>query len=112
MSEDVPRIVVKYCGGCNPRYDRVGLVGRLEEEFSGTARFVPAGEGGGGGDLLLVVCGCHVRCAETTGLSHLPAVFVDRPEDVSEIIRRIRAMLEDRPTEQPSKQRGKIYGSH
>lgn len=28
-------IFVKYCGGCNPRYDRKKIVDRLKEDFEG-----------------------------------------------------------------------------
>jgi len=52
-------IAVKYCGGCNPRYDRVQFVQDLREslpefEFSGTDAFDP--------EFALIVCGCPARC--------------------------------------------------
>ena len=53
---------VKYCGGCNPRYDRVAFVRALAERCP-EARFVPAWPGERY-DRLLVVCGCHARCAD------------------------------------------------
>ena len=37
-------IGVRYCGGCNPRYDRVALVRRLEGLLPGMA-LVPARPG-------------------------------------------------------------------
>ncbi len=60
------RIVVKYCGGCNPEIDRVRVV---EEARSwAAARGVPVKYATGEevpatGDLLLVVSGCGVDCA-------------------------------------------------
>jgi len=50
---------VVYCGGCNPFYDRVGLVRRIltderVRELSGTA----------GPDALLAVSGCSRSCAK------------------------------------------------
>lgn len=51
-------VVVRYCGGCNPRYDRVGAVEELRRRFP-EADFVtehpaPAAT--------LLVCGCAVQC--------------------------------------------------
>lgn len=30
--EDV-NIMIKYCGGCNPRYDRIMMVKRVEKDY-------------------------------------------------------------------------------
>ncbi len=73
------KIAVKYCGGCNPYYDRVAAVEELrkefpEAEFSG-AQFWEAEENAASPgkaterpDLVLVVCGCQAVCAEHGGL--------------------------------------------
>ena len=37
---------IKYCGGCNPRYDRVAAARRLEAAFPGLT-FTPARPGAG-----------------------------------------------------------------
>lgn len=60
------RVGVKYCGGCNPRYDRVALVHRLMEEQP-QDYFEPAVPGEMY-DLLLVICGCQAQCADIQGL--------------------------------------------
>lgn len=61
------QIGVRYCGGCNPRYDRVGLVKKLasffpELEFTSAQDAVsyPA---------VVVVHGCPARCAKVEGLA-------------------------------------------
>lgn len=53
------RIAVYYCGGCNPRYDRVGAVGELRQRFPRLAFTLPDG---GRPDGCLAVCGCAVGC--------------------------------------------------
>ena len=58
---------VKYCGGCNPRYDRVALVKRLSSFFPET-EFVTA-QAGVKYPAVLVVCGCPTRCANTSDLA-------------------------------------------
>ena len=55
------RVKVKYCGGCNPRYDRAGLVRKVVEDFP--AVDVRYGATPEISDFVLVVCGCSVRCA-------------------------------------------------
>lgn len=60
------RIGVKYCGGCNPHYDRVAFVKKLELDFP-KYRFVAAQAGNT--DFILVVCGCKAACARHRELS-------------------------------------------
>jgi 4-hydroxybutyrate CoA-transferase len=55
-------VQVKYCGGCNPRYNRNELVGKIREDFPGAAVIYEA-PAGTAVDFVLVVCGCPVRCA-------------------------------------------------
>ncbi len=58
-------IGIKYCGGCNPTYERVARVERFKKDHpeheyvSSTDRTC---------DIWMVVCGCSRRCAITTGL--------------------------------------------
>lgn len=63
------RIGVKYCGGCNPRYDRTGFVARLKEELGGGVEWVNAGTAGEPLDFVLVVCGCTAACARHRDLN-------------------------------------------
>lgn len=63
------RIGVKYCGGCNPRYDRPGLVERLKAELGGGVEWVNANTAEGPLDFVLVVCGCTATCAGHRDLS-------------------------------------------
>ncbi|MDR1742080.1 MAG: hypothetical protein LBR38_09625 [Synergistaceae bacterium] len=63
-----PTVAVKYCGGCNPTYDRVELVSRLRDEFplynfvSEAREDEPANAPSA--DYALAVCGCVCRCAD------------------------------------------------
>ena len=56
-------IRVKYCGGCNPRYDRRAEIDRLKTAFQ-SASFVEMGDDGGPFDHVIVLCGCSAECAE------------------------------------------------
>jgi len=57
-----PQIGIRYCGGCNPRYDRVGYVRKLQAEYP-EFEFVNARDGEEY-EAVLVVCGCLAQCAE------------------------------------------------
>ena len=59
-------ITLKYCGGCNPQYDRVGMTKKLKEEFP-EACFIKPGDGES--DFAVVICGCRVACADHAALS-------------------------------------------
>ncbi len=56
------KIRVKYCGGCNPNYDRVALVGAIEARLSGKASFVATDSNGIA--MVLAVVGCSTACAD------------------------------------------------
>lgn len=53
---------VKFCGGCNPRYERGKALESLKEYFAGKVEFVNAEEGKTY-DFLLIIGGCTNCCA-------------------------------------------------
>lgn len=84
MGESV-EIGVRYCGGCNPRYDRVALVEclvRLLPEHHFTAARQEESY-----SAVLVVCGCTSRCASVTGLQPSPGdlIYVGGWEDLPSV---------------------------
>lgn len=62
---------VKFCGGCNPRYDRMQtfetIKGSLKEDVG--IKFEYASEGGAY-DALLLLSGCTNRCADLSGFTY------------------------------------------
>lgn len=54
---------VRFCGGCNPRYDRKAALERLQAQLEGRIEFVNAVEGAVY-DGLLVLGGCPNCCAD------------------------------------------------
>ena len=71
---DKPVIGVRYCGGCNPRFDRVALVRRLAGYFP--ACDFESAQPAGDYPAVLVVCGCPSRCADTAGLGVPPGRLI------------------------------------
>lgn len=55
------QIGVKYCGGCNPRYDRKKFVQQLNTDLGIVC--LPVGEQKDW-DFVLVLCGCQNCCAD------------------------------------------------
>ena len=64
---DPLKIGVRYCGGCNPRYDRVSFVKQLERTFP-EILFLPA-QRGESYTAVLLVCGCLSQCVSREFLS-------------------------------------------
>ncbi len=65
--KDETGIGLRYCGGCNPRYDRVAAAKKLMGFFPDLT-FCPA-EPGVPYAAVLVICGCPSRCAGVQDLS-------------------------------------------
>lgn len=71
---------LKYCGGCNPRYDRAALAVRLKEDCPGV--LLQPARPGVIYDALLVLCGCSARYADLSGLEcRGPTLVLTREED-------------------------------
>ena len=57
------KVAVKYCGGCDPTFDRVAWFERLKAAAGGRITWVYAGEDGLC-DRLLIIAGCPTACPE------------------------------------------------
>lgn len=88
-----PAVGIRYCGGCNPRYDRVALAGELARALP-EVDFPPA-EAGQSYDAAVVVCGCTARCAGVRELAVLPErlLYVTAPEELERCRRRLAMLL-------------------
>ena len=61
MKGVLKRVGIKYCGGCNPTYERVERVQRLEAAVGSRISLLRHDEPQL--DAILVVCGCPKACA-------------------------------------------------
>lgn len=71
---------IKYCGGCNPKYDRAVLSRRLVEATNQKVLFEAVQEGREY-DMLIVICGCTCRCADYSRVKYKDAVIVITSEE-------------------------------
>jgi hypothetical protein len=58
----VKRVGLKYCGGCNPSYDRVEYVQAIQEAAGSRIEWVSLDTGGF--TTILLVSGCDKQCVE------------------------------------------------
>lgn len=84
---------LRYCGGCNPRYDRVAAAELVRSALPET-ELRPAGPGQ---KAVLVVCGCPARCADVSGLDG-ELVFLCAPEQCGQAVERLRQAVCAAPT--------------
>jgi len=79
---------VKFCGGCNPEYDRVGLLkeltGILEELFD----FIPASAPEA--TLILAIEGCRTACADLNPFAGKPLVLNTGVPDMERLVHEIK----------------------
>ncbi len=57
----LPRLAIKFCGGCNPAIERGELARIIRQGLADGVRWVSAEEEV---DLLLIICGCLTACAD------------------------------------------------
>jgi len=90
MGETV-RVGLKYCGGCNPEYDRVALARHIEESLHGKVEFVkPENKGV---ELILAVEGCSTACADLSAFQGMEIRVITNIEGAKRFIKEIRAQL-------------------
>ena len=69
------KIGVKYCGGCNPTYDRVGMINQVHSLLED--RFVLSSRDMQDIDILVYVNGCSRACAEIVSCEpEVPTRFI------------------------------------
>ncbi len=78
------RVGIKYCGGCNPDYDRVALVEELKNRLAGYVEFVPYDADNI--DRVLAVEGCQTACADLSSVKSREIFIIKSPEDAERFI--------------------------
>ena len=66
----LPRLAIKFCGGCNPTIERGQLARIIRQDLADGVRWVSAEEEV---DLLLIICGCLTACADRTDVKEKAA---------------------------------------
>jgi len=79
-------IRVKYCGRCNPGYDRVEAVERIRNALKGKAVLSVSDKGKP--DLVLAVQGCETSCADLSPFTDVEIIMISSVNDIESAIRR------------------------
>lgn len=76
-------IGIKYCGGCNPKYDRKKFVHRLEKNSNFNFEIADFNKVY---DVVIVLCGCNSACVNHKELKFkLEKILVRSQEDYYEV---------------------------
>jgi hypothetical protein len=78
------RIGLKYCGGCNPRHDRVRTAMTIKERLKDKVEFVSHEEEDIEG--ILIVTGCPTACVDRMPFAGQRVWTVTGPEDAERFI--------------------------
>lgn len=86
------RVGLKYCGGCNPDYDRVSVAETIRARLDSRVEFVPAGSSEDI-DIVLVLAGCESACADLSAFAECETIIIrsvkDADRKVGALLRRI-----------------------
>ena len=74
------RIAIKYCGGCNPEFDRVKAIAGMLERLAKTVEVVPLDDERA--DMLVAVEGCPTACADLSGFKGKKIIVLSSQEAV------------------------------
>jgi hypothetical protein len=84
------KIGIKYCGGCNPGFDRTDLVRKIKKELKDIVEFVSTEDSSIEG--LLVVEGCSTACVDLEAFKHQKIFLIKDPEEAEIVIRDILSL--------------------
>ncbi|MFO7560696.1 MAG: hypothetical protein R6X10_17840 [Desulfobacterales bacterium] len=81
-------IRVKYCGGCNPGYDRVEAVEAIRNALERKA--VVSTSYPGQPDVVLAVQGCETGCADLSPFRDVEVIVISSPNDIKRAIQQLK----------------------
>ena len=87
-----PRVRIKFCGGCNPDYDRVGLAEGIKEALQGQVEWVSSDAETF--DLVVAIQGCETACADLTEFQACEIHSLTCPEDAVAFIRDMNNVIQ------------------
>jgi len=80
------KVGIKYCGGCNPYYDRVALVKLIESRLREKVEFVPLESARA--DFILAVEGCKTCCADLKPFQRKKIHIIFGKEDADKFLKK------------------------
>jgi hypothetical protein len=85
------KIGIKYCGGCNPAYERVEMIERIQFRFNDRFFFLRHDEPHI--DVLILMSGCHRACAgENLNTKKIPYYSVTGENHFNSLINWLKSL--------------------
>lgn len=84
------KIYVKYCGGCNPKFDRTEFVTRVKAILNAEVVYTDREKA----DICLLVSGCQRSCLKDQGGER--TIFINHQDHVEAVVERILTMKDVR----------------
>ena len=81
------KVGIKYCGGCNPDFDRVALFKSIANQLKEQARFVSPEDADV--DLIIAVEGCRTACADLSSFDGVKIRIITQSQDAVDFIQEI-----------------------
>ncbi len=75
---------IKYCGGCNPKYDRADVVKKMQHVLKDKVDFGSLEDEEISG--ILVVVGCETACVDASRFKKIPIWVITQPGDAEKFI--------------------------
>ena len=88
------KIGLKYCGGCNPSYDRGAMAERITGALKDSAEFVTIIDDSV--DHVLSIQGCDVSCADLTPYKDYTVKIVNSIDDAEGFIQEIEKKVKSK----------------
>jgi hypothetical protein len=99
---------LKYCGGCNPRYDRIALAEALMARLGPEIEWVSPDAGQL--DFVLAIEGCQTACADLSPFEGMEIRVITCPEEADGFIRDMEGPEgEQESADRPGQKSGRSY---
>lgn len=82
-----PLVGIKYCGGCNPTYDRLALVEAMKVRLAGVVDWAASNHDDC--DVWVAVMGCDTACADLTTCGGAEVHLITSPQDLETFLVRM-----------------------
>ncbi|HKK95380.1 MAG TPA: hypothetical protein VJ916_03520 [Anaerovoracaceae bacterium] len=77
------KVGIKYCGGCNPSYDRVKMLNQIKENFSFEFHYAKPRIKY---DVLIIINGCTSICADYQNLDYKDKIIIKNEKDYEKAV--------------------------
>ncbi len=77
------RVRLKFCGGCNPDYDRLEVAEEIKKMVVAADDMALCTDNDP--DVVIAICGCPTACADVERFTGARIVTVTRPQEIEKI---------------------------